>query len=86
MAVRAKLTIRLDDEPREVLERICDLLGVSVTAYVQASIEWVQQEFAGEGWKSPAKWRDADAAVRYLEAAERAQAIDDERKRRGITH
>lgn len=90
MTTRKKLTVRLDDDAAEGLERICEILDVSATAFFQACAVVAAEQFKVNRWKHPSrwngKWRDSTHILAgYARTEAIARAIDNARKtRRGL--
>lgn len=74
-----KLTIRLDDEVWSGLQRVCEVNGVSVTAFMQAAARSAVSEHARHGWRSLDSWEDYPE---YAEIVADALAIDAKRRSR----
>lgn len=74
-----KLTIRLDDEVWDGLQRVCDVNGVSVTAFTQACARSAVREHAKHGWRSLDVWDDHPE---YAEIVADAREIDAKRRSR----
>ena len=78
-----RLTIRLDEEAWAALTRICELSGISATAYLQAVVDVAGPVWTERGWIPTEQWEPdpiKDVTVAVVEAARR---IDNERRRRG---
>ena len=78
-----RLTIRLDDDAWATLNRICEVTGVSATAFLQGVVEAVGPVWDANGWRHPLAWDAGDLKTKIVDAVDRAQRIDIERRRRG---
>ncbi len=78
-----RLTIRLDDEAWDTLQRISEITGVTMTAWVQALVATSRPIWSGYAWRDPHEWDDYPLRDRVVEAIEVARKIDTDRRRRG---
>ena len=77
-----RLTVRLDEEAWTVLTRICEVSGISATAYLQAVVDVAGPIWDGHGWVPAEEWPPdpiRDTAMRIIDTARR---IDLDRRRR----
>lgn len=74
-----KLTIRLDDEVWDDLQRVCQVNGVSVTAFMQACALAAVRDHIAHDWRRLDAWDDRPEYARIVEDA---QEIDAKRRSR----
>lgn len=74
-----KLTIRLDGEVWDDLQRVCQVNGVSVTAFMQACALSSVREHIRHDWRRLDEWTDHPE---YAQIVADAQEIDAKRRSR----
>ena len=77
-----RLTVRLDEDAWGTLTRICEINGISATAYLQAVVDVAGPIWTARGWVPIEQWDEdpiRDTALRIIDSARR---IDRERRRR----
>lgn len=77
MVATHKLTIRLDPEVWEGLQRVCGVNGASVTAFMQALARSAVREHVRHDWRRLDEWADYPEYAQIL-----ADALEIDAKRR----
>ena len=78
-----RLTIRLDDDAWESLTRICEVTGVTATAYLQGVVQMAKPVWTEHGWRHPLEWDQSDIRSYELGVIDNARRIDTDRRKRG---
>ena len=78
-----RLTIRLDDDAWETLTRICEVTGVTATAYLQGVVQVAGPVWTENAWRHPLEWEQSDVRALALGAIDSARRIDSDRRKRG---
>ena len=77
-----KVTFRFDEEEWEILRRIAETAGVSVTGLVQAAAGVWGSNWEQNDWALPDHWPVDPLRQAWVTAIERARQIDAERRAR----
>jgi hypothetical protein len=80
--VSHRLTIRLDDEAWDTLQRVSEVTGVTMTAFVQAMVAIVRSEWTDNDWHDPREWPESRVRDLVVSTVDVARKIDADRRRR----
>ncbi len=78
-----RLTIRLDEDAWATLTRICEITGVSATAFVQGMIQQAGPIWGDQDWRHPLEWPAGPVREAVVGSVDNARRIDIDRRRRG---
>lgn len=79
---RHKLTIRLDPDVWEGLQRVADVNGVTVNSLMQAIVQSSIDSHASRDWTPIDQWEEADALPEVKMVRAEALRLDSERRKR----
>lgn len=79
---RHKLTIRLDPEAWEGLQRVAEVNGVTVNAFMQAVVMSSIESHKVRGWVPLDQWEESDALPEVRSVRSEALRLDSERRKR----